>query len=274
MTSIIPFGKYAGQEIDQIRQRDPAYLQWLTQQPWFAEKFAPIYQVVINNFAPPSEDTPAHNAMQVRFLDFEYRSAFWDVVSPIKQRDKEWLVNAFLRNTEHWRKAPRPFGRRRGDLDKWMIQRLADHREEVQASWNVWRYQRLRLAFLTEINGPEFEGVTDVLFGAELLCGYGVIFEKREYRHVIASHAYRLAIEIKPCMGDDYPAVLRQMKRQKAAADGPYDGGPTHWFLLVDEFGSSAVTFDQVKQIFAQDDIMIVRASEIREQLTRRRDDD
>src|SRR5262245_54362210 len=78
MSGIIPFGKYRGQEIEEIKQRDPAYLQWLTQQAWFAEKFGPTYQLVINNFAPPSEETPAHNALQVQFLDLNFRKAFFD----------------------------------------------------------------------------------------------------------------------------------------------------------------------------------------------------
>jgi uncharacterized protein (DUF3820 family) len=29
MNDIIPFGKYRGQEIAQVQQRDPAYVQWL-----------------------------------------------------------------------------------------------------------------------------------------------------------------------------------------------------------------------------------------------------
>jgi len=67
---IIPFGKYKGQEIEQVIARDPQYVQWIMQQAWFQEKFQPIYQVVINQFAPPSEDTPAHTVTldQVRAI--------------------------------------------------------------------------------------------------------------------------------------------------------------------------------------------------------------
>jgi uncharacterized protein (DUF3820 family) len=67
-SKIIPFGKYKGRLIDEVLIDDPNYLQWLAGQDWFRAKFVVLHQVIINRGAP-AEETPEHNALQVRFLD-------------------------------------------------------------------------------------------------------------------------------------------------------------------------------------------------------------
>jgi hypothetical protein len=67
MAQIIPFGKYKNQSCEVLAQ-DPAYCEWLLGQGWVAERFPEIHTLIINNFAEPA-DTPAHNALQLQFLD-------------------------------------------------------------------------------------------------------------------------------------------------------------------------------------------------------------
>jgi len=55
---LVPFGKYKEQALEVVAQ-DKGYVEWLTAQPWFREKFASLYTVIINNFQEPSE-TPEH----------------------------------------------------------------------------------------------------------------------------------------------------------------------------------------------------------------------
>ena len=43
---MLSFGKYKGQSIPDIYQRDRSYLEWLTKQPWFQRKFKDIHQTV------------------------------------------------------------------------------------------------------------------------------------------------------------------------------------------------------------------------------------
>jgi hypothetical protein len=220
---IIPIGKYKGQDIEQVRMRDPQYLQWLMQQAWFREKFASTYQVVVNVFAPPSEDTPAHNAIQVRFLDAIIREAFWTIDDVFDEQELALLRYNFKQNNAY---AP-----------------VAEQNPQL----------------VTTIGTPRFEGVSDVQFNVIMTLG-----KEEHYRGL---REYRLAIEIKPSMGDDYPAVLRQIKRQKEAARtaafGTAEPAPTHWFLLLDEFGASSVTLDQVRAIFAGDNIRIVMLGDL-----------
>ena len=67
MTAMIPFGKYKGQPVD-VLAADRDYAEWLQQQDWFRERYQSLYTIIINNFGEP-DDTPEHNAMQVRFLE-------------------------------------------------------------------------------------------------------------------------------------------------------------------------------------------------------------
>ena len=61
-----------------------------------------------------------------------------------------------------------------------------------------------------------------------------------------------LAIELKPQVGDDYPAVLRAIKNE---------GRPV---LIVDRFEAEGVTLDDVKWIFQQSRIAVRTLAEIR----------
>lgn len=172
--NIIPFGKYKGQEIDQVAARDPQYLQWLTQQGWFVEKFQQLV-VNINNFGAVPEETPAHNAMQAKFLDIAFRRAV-----------------------------------------------------------------ALAIRFSREIDEDvHFERVADVLFSG-------------------------IAVEIKPSLGDDYPAVLRQMRNQRR---GPEAYFARVWILLVGEYTGTGATLEQVRQVFAASGIKVVLAAEIEAKL-------
>src|SRR5262245_25494151 len=69
--NVIPFGKYKGRMIEELLIDDPGYLQWLTGQDWFRAKFNILHQVIINRGAEP-EETPDHNALQVKFLDDDF----------------------------------------------------------------------------------------------------------------------------------------------------------------------------------------------------------
>ncbi len=74
---VIPFGKYKGQPVEVVVQ-DRQYVEWLTAQPWFRERFANIHTLIVNNFQEPTE-TPVHNALQARFLDQAFRARCFEV---------------------------------------------------------------------------------------------------------------------------------------------------------------------------------------------------
>jgi hypothetical protein len=270
MNDIIPFGKYRGQEIEQIRQRDPAYLQWLVQQAWFSEKFGPTYQLVVNNFAPPSEETPAHNALQVRFLEFKFQIAFWygsGLDDAVDWKDLAVRFNTRIESSG-LRKAPKP--RRRGDdrksgyahaPEKYWVE---SHQRDVRQKWKTWRLRNREPVRQRAFGSAKFEDITDVCFGLTASVGFGEI--NREFD---ATDEYQIYIEIKPSMGDDYPAVLRQVKRQQQVRK-ERAWSRSFWCLLVDQFASQSVTLEQVRRIFLRDAILVVEMQDVRDELIKR----
>jgi hypothetical protein len=79
-------------------------------------------------------------------------------------------------------------------------------------------------------------------------------------------HGYpNLAIELKPMMGDDYPAVLRAIKLRRRP------GIPVRPALIVDQFEAEGATLDDVKWLFEQSYIAVRTLAEIGPQCPPRR---
>jgi hypothetical protein len=67
-------------------------------------------------------------------------------------------------------------------------------------------------------------------------------------------------VEIKPSLGDDYPAVLRQMKTNARG------GGLYSWdrgVLVFDQFAAVGATLDQVRAIFRASGFMMLSIADI-----------
>ena len=69
---------------------------------------------------------------------------------------------------------------------------------------------------------------------------------------------WRFKIEIKPQLGDNFPSVLRQMKRNNAD------------HLLIDLFEASNCSLEQVRAYFATKEMKIIALSEIEARIKKR----
>jgi hypothetical protein len=106
------------------------------------------------------------------------------------------------------------------------------------------------------IRHPRFsEKITQRAFEVR---GWDVVFYA-EWTTGFARESEFFGIEIKPALGDDFPAVLRQMK---ARARG-WPGGPCGRFLVIGTFIASGATFEQVKAVFAADNFRVLTFAEI-----------
>ena len=264
--NIIPFGKYKGQPIDQVAARDPQYLQWLTQQAWFIEKFQHL-TVNINNFGVAPEETPAHNAMQVRFLDENYRLAFIRHLFEPKDAIAEFC--AYLRQ----RQAQSQKSRSESPSLSWYKKNYPEAWQKIIVG--RWRErQQFRAARAMALNGQltiswqtrsvRFEDATDVIFDASL-----IMATSNEDRR----KGWVAKVEIKPSLGDDFPAVLRQVKRQgaKAGEEAYVEGlyASVVWVLLVGEYAGTGATLEQVRQVFAASSITLILATEVEAKLAK-----
>lgn len=219
--TLVPFGKYKGQPIEAMAQ-DQQYVEWLTQQPWFKERYQKIYTVIINNFREPS-NTPEHNALQARFLDDEFRLKFASIAIPRLW----WHVKSD------------------GEMvDKMIASAVNDYKDCKKRCDELSKYYRGKTEYvpqmfcrdrgpLAEIGKPSFEvGGVDCSFSvtAGLSCRSNVFRDGQElyrsddnrgvefgsYLGISRHGEVDLKIEIKPEIGDDYPAILRQMRANES----------------------------------------------------------
>lgn len=184
MTKIVPFGKYKGQPAE-VMAADRDYCDWLMAQPWFAERFRDVYNIVINYGGEP-EETPEHNALQARFLDEEF------------------------------------------------CNRLA----------------ALVLDFRFEVRHVDFEaGGWDAVLE-------GRVWYTSDDGKEVESIGRMILVECKPMVGDDYPAILRQMRGYKRLYGEKR-------VLLIGAFSAQGATLDQVKAIFGKSGIAVVMLEDV-----------
>lgn len=109
-----------------------------------------------------------------------------------------------------------------------------------------------------EVKTIEFESNGwDVFVGLKYRCEIDL---KTEFSLSAQPQYEERYIEIKPCLGDDFPAVLRQMKANSKKISGTR-------ILLIDEFSAVGATLEQVKQTFLLSDIYLIKLSDITEDI-------
>jgi len=73
----------------------------------------------------------------------------------------------------------------------------------------------------------------------------------------------RVAVEVKPSIGDDYPAILRQIMTARRIAVANRYHQPDAYALVTESFSSKAITLDQAKFFFRSSGVLLVTLDEI-----------
>jgi hypothetical protein len=232
----VPFGKYKGRPVADMLA-DAGYMAWLEGQPWFREKFAHMLRA---RDAEAASRTPEHNRLQALFLAPSYQAAFVRVCGAGAWLEKE--------------------ARRTQDSSRHELRHTAEEARRWLPYEHANRAARLeQVGVMVEIAGADWGGFTltteaqfetgaDVLISARL---NGRVFVASA-RSEAASEVFRevafaqLPIEIKPTVADEYPAVLRQMLRNKSR------------YLFVGAYKGEGATEQQFVQIFAASGIRVV----------------
>ncbi len=252
---IIPFGKYKGESIMKLYE-DTKYLKWCQDQPWFKEKYANIYNVVVNQTIIKSnlgDKTPEHNKIQNLFLDkdqcIKLISKFTDVNKFIKHNNGEYKYQS---NTYTICTDCRPCS----------IHRKPDY-------YKYHKYQNIPSKEHAEISScvdcTQCEDCVDTKFTHNL--DLEIEFEGDYNWDIIIKYLQdrQLLIELKPSLGDDYPNVLRKMKLQYKLSKKPhgYHSDRLKCILLLNTFDSVNTTKDNLKEIFAQSNISVIFLDEL-----------
>lgn len=244
--NIIPFGRYKGKPIE-VLATDKEYVNWLIEQPFFREKHINLYNVVINNFREPS-DTPEHNKIQIKFLKPEYRCKLAYLLNP----------NFFEYNNDSVIK------RMQSILDSTSPKEQESFIHSL--GWSVKLNKDGKYsAPLYNMPEPNFERI-DVSYNIEYGFDFGYSTYSKYYEAVntnlgLIRRAY-FAIEIKPTVGDDFPAVLRQMK-----ASMPVQRSSVHstnyFLLLVGRYTGTSVTQEDFILYFQSQGYRVVFENDI-----------
>lgn len=206
--SIVPFGRYKGQPLEALAA-DREYLEWLTAQGWFREKYPQHYTLILNNFQEPSE-TPEHNALQARFLDRGFCSR---VLTLLLERPCDF--------TEPNPSLPDFIGKRFFEDDFGENKMTPEYK-----------------LYLIEERNQKWMAVK---------------FEEKGWDVRIDSTSGCVCLELKPTLGDDYPAVLRTMKNLPGENKS----------LIAGQYHGTGATIEQVRQIFAASHIKVLLMDEI-----------
>lgn len=264
MANIVPFGKYKGHSVEMLAA-DTSYCEWLMAQPWFAEKFRDVYNVVVNYGGPP-QDTPEHNALQARFLDddfclkvarlvfpehFDLEPKIENGVAAAKAYRQELIERAEKKLADEGDASSLPIG-----LDSsWKARRVEMAMADVESAKNTECFlERHELC----IKKTAFEvGGWDVVFLPS--GGYIISIDspkgcEHSSSYMLSSEIGNVYVEAKPVVGDDYPTVLRQITGYKR------DGRAV---LLIDQFDARGATLEQVRKIFSSRGISIVMLSDV-----------
>jgi len=249
---IIPFGKYKGKPLE-ILAADKDYLDWLTSQSWFKEKYTNIYNiVVINNFREPN-DTPEHNRIQVRFLKPEVRLKLAYLVNKDMFKRNSSCINEELR-------------KKMSELDGDERNLFLNSLKNIENNDDISSFKRS----IVKYSNPNFETI-DVSY----TIWYGFKFHydcKPQYSYLettgrpIDIFGYETQtnykVEIKPTISDDFPAVLRQMK---AAMPIKRYANKTFYILLIGSYTGLGATEEEFIQYFNSQGYYVVFEKQLNE---------
>jgi hypothetical protein len=235
---IVPFGKHKGKPVE-ILATDKQYIEWLLAQSWFKEKYFNIYTVVINNFREPV-DTPEHNKIQVKFLDFNYRLKLVYFLYPeIFERNIDYLNNSMLEwlNSENIE-----LNVRNNFLDS-LENPIKSERYGLYSTSLMW------------YSNPIFENV-DVSFSIS----YGLKFyfdNSIKWVDYINRKTCEVKLEIKPTISDDFPSVLRQMKASMPISEDSYFV-KKYYLLLIEQYTGIGATKSEFIEYFKTQGYIVV----------------
>lgn len=227
MNEILQVGKYKGKPVE-VLASDPSYTEWLVKQDWFKQKYQHQYNIIINNFCEPN-DTPEHNQLQAKFLKDEINAALIRLCFAVP--------------------------------DNCPIQILSKKFEKD--GWDVAiQFFIARFCFLPKESGNTWwERTLDKREECEDHFGWGdPPFAEKHYGKIRLVEARlpfsndAVGVELKPTLGDDYPSVLRQVKRHGAVACKT---------VVIEHFNSCAVSFEDVQEMFACDNIKLLTLGQI-----------
>ena len=294
-TQLVPFGKYKGQPVEAMLS-DVAYCSWLSEQPWLKDRFPVVQTLIINNFGEPDE-TPEHNEIQNSFYKYEYLHAFiFEIILKrhrpeairqieklIKLADEEKSKHEKMLKTIEGMHIPEgytlllPEGTIATDQYSPLFGFANREVKDAHDLENVVVGLEKKISKLNKIiNNIQSLKIPNKDYHVESECFGWDLVVMRNYNPSYCHELYAfdrlvgvpdtMVIEIKPEIGDDFPAILRQMKANRERArerssrtSSPYDFEDAWCYLVYKSFNASSASEDDVKRQFGASGFVMVR---------------
>lgn len=266
---LIPIGKLTGRPYDALLL-EPEYAQYLLRSKYGElERHEPaLFQFLVSRFGMPAR-TPAHNRLQNRFLDpsFVLRMAIAaskdvrEMIDNCRALDVPSIwrrhVASTYRSLTATRQAElRSIGTRYIAKDAERLHEVLvaqiDHirvrRGEDEVAGSELIDPLFAVVHEFEADGPDVS--YSIYSSGEVLTirrdEYGKEEEAVIGRAFVSHGRMRFPVEVKPIVGDDYPSVLRQMKKARSNQ------------LLIGEFRSTSASWDELVKVFGMSGISVV----------------
>lgn len=232
--SPMPFGKHKGSSMLEVL-RDGDYVLWATSQPDIERKWPAVVAFFRAGGAPTHEQdcSPEHNAVQLRFLD---PHIVGQVGSYMMQRYDFYL--------------PRPgritYGKNKGKTycDVWVNSPRNDQEMPCDLEWACT---------------PAFGKARFEVSGWDVVFTVGWKAECPDHGEQHCGDMAKVMVELKPTIGDDYMAVLRQVEQRREVGRV----GPGVCLVLCDHFDSRVAEFSQVVEIYRRSNMVLARWEDI-----------
>lgn len=265
----VPFGRYRGKPVEDMLA-DTDYMAWLEGQPWFRARFA---HLLARRDADAASRTPVHNRLQTLFLDDVYRLAFLRVTRSSLQQEREQSFQEAHKRIKT--DASTRMQKLAADVERLRAEAGSNPRPGLhELRWAAEKeaiLSKFPAALQSALDAP-LAWDSKVQFehgGADVFIWFSSTFQTLSYgydeeiRPDVASATQRdeFAIEIKPVVADDYPAVLRQMSRNKSE------------YLFVDRYEGEGATEAQFVAIFAASKRKVVFKRDVDAEATKLRED-
>lgn len=228
---VIPFGKYKGLTPEEVQAADPRYGEWISAQSWFRERFPTLLAKLMHG--SEDHDTPEHNALQALFLCETFARRV--VIACVPDGPKCARARASI-----WHYHDAEYRNCTGGMQC----------EELSAA-------RANGVATLDVKPARFEwrGI-DVTIEASFR---HTAFEAPDSRHSNGHYGVLVALELKTAIGDDYPAVIRQVEAARARCRGLV----MQMAVFAERFSASGVTREQMGQMMERSDIRLIWRDEL-----------
>lgn len=269
----VPFGKHRGQPMA-VLLADTGYIQWMMSQASFDDKYPNIMNYLRNGPTEQGDCTPEHNSLQMRFMDPAYCARFAAAICNPNRKECGERHHSLgyeaggVSHTAAFR------GRGKDGNERHVWSKISDTGNRFKASNAYYK-----------VSEAEYESLTVVRCDSKKPWGTEASVSSYEWHNwdlllvgsqkcpdcgVPRDSSVVMAVELKPTIGEDYPAILRKVKQRRAETSARaknesilmYYGHP-HVVVFTDSYTGKSASWEQVREMFRLSNVTLLQSSEL-----------